>query len=237
MSAHRYEISLWAINLTAQEWVIELNIGREFCTSNNPYVLFCLIYEVQQRPLLIRTELTLSMNEKRKRIQNPPKKVVKCTGDKDQDEKICWIIIKTMSVTFNSQNSHLLIFFSYWQKISVQVHAQVCVKSFSSLISSPGWRLEIHERRVSDHSLCVNYMSAGFSGFIFFPHMLRSPLQKFLRLHTPHSQPYSNMFATSLKSCITPSTFYPLVLPWYLWLVGIHVYKICITTIAKLAVK
>lgn len=128
-------------------------------------------------------------------------------------------------------------FFSYWQKRSVQVHAQVCVKSFSSLISSPGWRLEIHEQRVSDHSLCVNYMSAGFSGFIFFPHKLRSPLQKFLGLHTPHSQPYSNVFATSLKSCITPSTFYPLVLPWCLWLVEIHVYKICITTIAKLAVK
>lgn len=140
MSAHRYEISLWAINLTAQEWVIELNIGIEFCTSNNPYVLFCLIYEVQQRrPLLIRTELTLSMNEKRKRIQNPPKKVVKCTGDKDQDEKIWWIIIKTMSVTFNSQNSHLLIFFSYWQKRSVQVHAQVCVKSFPRLETWDTW--------------------------------------------------------------------------------------------------
>lgn len=232
MSAHRYEISLWAINLTAQEWVIELNIGREFCTSNNPYVLFCLIYEVQQRrPLLIRTELTLSMNEKRKRIQNPPKKVVKCTGDKDQDEKICWIIIKTMSVTFNSQNSHLLIFFPTDRRDLFRYMP----RSVSNL--SPGWRLEIHEQRVSDHSLCVNYMSAGFSGFIFFPHKLRSPLQKFLGLHTPHSQPYSNVFATSLKSCITPSTFYPLVLPWCLWLVGIHVYKICITTIAKLAVK
>ena len=48
MGAQRYEISLWAINLTAQEWVqwmsekwdIELNIRRELCINILSIIFF-----------------------------------------------------------------------------------------------------------------------------------------------------------------------------------------------------
>lgn len=151
---------------------------------------------------------------KKKGSRIPPQKSCKCRSDKDQNEKTCWIIINFQFTKFTYINFFLWDLFRYMAK-------SACVKSFSCQISFSGWRLEIHVQRVSDHSLCVNYMSTVFSGLIFFPHKLRSPLQKFLGLHTPHSQPHSNMFATFLKSCIIPSMFYPLVLPRCLWFMGI----------------
>ena len=75
---------------TANEYRVE-HEERNFITTCNQG-LFCLLW-TQQTFAEKKSQIYSDM--KRIRFHNPPKKVVKCEGNKVQDEKMHWIITKT----------------------------------------------------------------------------------------------------------------------------------------------
>ena len=88
MGAHRYGISLLAFNSISHEWDNEFNKRREVLyLKATVYYLF----EVNSISLYWQEKMTLLTNS----VREKKKTVGKCSGNKTQHEKVCWIITKT----------------------------------------------------------------------------------------------------------------------------------------------
>ena len=97
------------------------------------------------------------MNEKN-RIHNPRKKVIRCIGNKVQDEKKCVESLQkqTVGVTFNLQNSQIVTFSSAIERIFLGTQTKsFCDKSFNFWFSFSAARYVIVK--------ATEYITFGFS--------------------------------------------------------------------------